>query len=237
MSAGQGFDDDEEPFGGAWPGEQLTLTDDDDERLPWLETGDDDEPARGFDTARLIAFALIAVLVLVAILAAIWWFSNRQTGSELQPRGSVIAAPETPYKVKPEHEGGKVFEGTGDMSFEVGEGKMREGKLDAKPAPEPTQSASPDPVPSQTPEAKPTPQETGVNVQVGAYATKAAAQNGWVTLQRQTDKLNGVRHRIVRGQADIGIVYRLQALPGDLAAAKALCAALKQDGVPCTVKR
>jgi len=46
-----------------------------------------------------------------------------------------------------------------------------------------------------------------------------------------------VRYRIVQGQADIGTVYRLQALPGDLATARTLCNGLKADGIACNIKQ
>ncbi|MDR2858363.1 MAG: SPOR domain-containing protein, partial [Novosphingobium sp.] len=48
--------------------------------------------------------------------------------------------------------------------------------------------------------------------------------------------LAGLRHRVIEGRADIGTVYRLQAVPGDAAAAQALCARLKAAGLACQVK-
>jgi hypothetical protein len=53
---------------------------------------------------------------------------------------------------------------------------------------------------------------------------------------RQTEALNGVRHRVVEAKVDIGTVYRLQAVAGDRASANRLCNALKTDGLPCFVK-
>ena len=53
---------------------------------------------------------------------------------------------------------------------------------------------------------------------------------------RQTEALNGVSHRVVEAQVDIGRVYRLQAMTGDRAAANRLCDALKDDGLACFVK-
>ena len=221
--------------------QQLSLTEDDGDRLPWLESGETDDDDRGVDTGRFIAFALIATLLLAVILGALWWFTRAESASELQPEGTLIAAKDGPYKVRPSDPGGKIFEGTGDTSFAVGEGQTREGRLATtpEPTPTPTELPSAEPTPAVTPEPAPSPAPaaSGVNVQVGAYATRSAAQAGWVTLQRQTDKLNGVNHRIVEGTADIGKVYRLQALPGDLSAARQLCAALKADGVACQVKR
>ena len=48
--------------------------------------------------------------------------------------------------------------------------------------------------------------------------------------------LDGVKHRILEGQADIGKVYRLQAVASDVTAAKALCSKLDAAGQPCMVK-
>ena len=242
MGPDYGYDE-EEPFGKAsdFEAEQLALTDDDGDRLPWLESGESEEDERGFDNGRFIAFALVAVLILALLLGAIWWFTRAEGGSKLQPEGTVIAAKEGPYKVRPTDPGGKVFDGTGDTSFAVGEGQSREGRLASPPEPSPTPAELPNAASSPAPSSEiapiPPPAASEVNVQVGAYATRAAAQTGWVTLQRQTDKLNGVKFRIVEGTADIGKVYRLQALPGDLTAARQLCAALKADGVACQVKR
>jgi hypothetical protein len=45
-----------------------------------------------------------------------------------------------------------------------------------------------------------------------------------------------VKHRVVQGSADIGTVYRLQAVAPDAAAANALCSQLKAAGIACQVK-
>jgi hypothetical protein len=71
---------------------------------------------------------------------------------------------------------------------------------------------------------------------VAAYSTRASAEAGWARLSTQYELLSGVSHRIVEGTADIGTVYRLQAVPGDAAAAQALCAKLKAEGLACQVK-
>lgn len=241
MGSGNGHD--REPFGDrlGYEPEQLSLTDDDSDRLPWLESGEYEDDERALDTGRLLGFALVAFLLLAAALGAFWWFSRASSGNELQPEGTLIAAEAGPYKVRPTDPGGKVFEGTGDTSFAVGEGQTREGTLAAKGEPAPSVIPSPTSTPSASPSAQASPEPTvvaaGASVQVGAYASQAAADAGWVSLQRQTDKLSGVSHRVVKGTADIGTVYRLQALPGDITAARQLCAALKADGVACQVKR
>lgn len=217
--------------------EELSLIDED-ERLPWLESGDDDIEAGGVDTGRVIGFALFGLLILAALAAAVWWMVNRTTQTDLLARGSTIEAPDGPYKTRPQQPGGKEFAGTGDMAPVVAEGKTREGRLAApqqtapEPEPEPEAEAS-----EAAPEPEPEPAVSGVPVQVGAYFDREGARAGWATLLRQTDKLNGVNYRIVQGRVDIGTVYRLQAMAGDLASARALCAALKEDGLACQVKR
>ena len=59
---------------------------------------------------------------------------------------------------------------------------------------------------------------------------------GWSRLTQQYSALSGQRYRIVEGKADIGTVFRLQAVPGDAAAAQALCGRLKSAGLACQVK-
>ncbi|MGX7953197.1 SPOR domain-containing protein [Tsuneonella sp. HG249] len=212
--------------------EQFTLADED-ERLPWLESGDEDYEEEGVDTGRIFGFALLALLALAAFVGGIWWFGQRAPDSELVADGSTIRAPAGPYKEKPADPGGKQFEGTGNLAPAVGEGERREGRL-AETAPAPTATAKA----AAVPEATSTPAASGgVAVQVGAYSNKADAEAGWQRLLAQTDKLAGVSHRVVQGQADIGTVFRLQAMAGDAAAASRLCEALKGDGVACQVKR
>lgn len=213
--------------------EQLTLADED-ERLPWLEPGDEDDEETGVDTGRIFGFAMLALLALVAFVGGIWWFGQRDANPELVADGSTIEAPPGPYKERPADPGGKQFEGTGNLAPAVGEGERREGRL-ADNAPRPSIDA---PGASPAAAAAPSPAATGgIAVQVGAYSSKADAEAGWQRLQAQTDKLAGVSHRVVQGQADIGTVFRLQAVAGDVASASRLCAALKGDGVACQVKR
>lgn len=219
--------------------EQLELGADE-ERLPWLE-GDDDYREPGVDTARIAAFGVIGLLVIALIVGGIWWGTHGRFGGGPKPDGSTIAAPAGPYKTKPAQPGGKTFEGTGDESFAVAEGKSREGVLAADTTPKPSvnvatlANTAPPASPSATKPA-PAPETKGVGVQVGAYSTQATAESGWSKLATQFPALQGVRHRVVQGQADIGTVYRLQAVTSDLAAANSLCSKLKATGGACQVK-
>lgn len=231
---------------GNWDeGEDLELLDSD-ERLPWLEADDDEEDEAGFATSRIVLLGILSLVLVGALVAGAWYFLG---GSADEPPadGSLIAAPTEPYKTRPDDPGGKTYAGTGDTSFAVGEGQTREGKLADKPqqnagatgpsiastlnddGSEAAEPAAPAPAPA--PQAL-----SGVAVQVGAFPTRADAQDAWAGLMRQTEALNGVSHRVVEAKVDIGTVYRLQAVTGDRASAIRLCNALKTDGLPCFVK-
>jgi hypothetical protein len=229
--------------------DQLDLGDDD-ASLPWLEGDDDFEEEEGGSSFLLLAVMALGALAL--IIGGIWWFTRERGDSELVADGSLIEAPEAAYKEKPEDPGGKTFEGTGDTSYAVSEGEMRPVQLgDAAEAPKPGFEAVASPAPAAKPPvapakaatpAVPAPAATppvvpsGPGVQVGAYSSRAAAEAGWSRLVGMHSALSGMKHRVVEGKADIGTVYRHQALPGDAAAARSLCATLKAAGQDCAVK-
>lgn len=220
--------------------QELALEDDD--RLPWLESDEEEEPP-AFDTGRVVGLVLIMVAILAALVGSIWYFTHRGLDSGPPADGSLIAAPPGPFKVRPSDAGGKTFAGTGDTSFAVGEGKTIEGRLaPASPDPAAAELAREAVKPStSTPASSPRNSDSealpaGTAVQVGAYSSRADAQAGWRTLNRQTEVLSGLSYHIVEGQVDIGHVYRLQAVGGDHKGAVALCQRLKADGVACQVK-
>jgi hypothetical protein len=237
---GKGTPDDpfyEDPGQAGGDRDRLAL-DEGDVRLPWLE-GDDEEfePEKGGVSQGLL-LGLLGVVALGLIAAAVIWVVNSRPQQELVADGGVIAAPKEPFKVRPENPGGEVVAGTGDTSFEVAEGQSRSPQIDKSgeaPAPGFQTVAPPSAKPSPTASASAAP-VTGVGVQVGAYASREQAEAGWVTLKSQYEALAGMNHRVVQGQADIGTVYRLQAVPGDGAAARALCAGMKAAGMSCQVK-
>ena len=222
--------------------ERLALNDEE-ERLPWLQSGDDDEADyAGVDSGRMARFLLAGLVSLAAIVGGIWWVTNRNADQAAVADGSVIEAPKTPASEKPKDPGGKTFDGTGDTSFAVSEGQTRPARLGgeassaaAKPAPEPPATAAGTGTPAPAPSAT-APVPSGVGVQVGAFSSNASAEAAWTKLAQQHSALSGVRHQVVQGSADIGTVYRLQALAGDRAAATALCIKLKAGGLSCQVK-
>ena len=237
---------------------ELDLADTD--SLPWLESDGEDEDAGGFDTGQILGFATALVLLLGAIVGGVWYISSKAAGGDAVADGSVIAAPEGPIKTRPENPGGKTFAGTGNVAPVVGEGGTRPAVVattEMPPLPGPGGTAAPKPATAGNPAAAPASTSasasasasgaaasgaaaaanlSGVGVQLAAYSTRARAEQGWNDLSRRTDKLAGVKYRIVEGKVDIGTVYRLQAVAGDRAAADRLCAGLKADGLDCQVK-
>ncbi len=241
MVASGGEHEGDVPEGDAYEaGEQLTLTGDGD-ALPWLEA-DDEEVEQGTDY-RILIFAALAVVALAAILFAANHFLSGRMGGDTAPDGSTIAAPDGAYKTRPTDAGGTEVAGTGDLSFEVGEGEGREGRIasnDAAPSIDVEQAgpAAPAATPA-SPGATPTaaPRATGVGIQVGAYSSRASAEAGWSQLSGRFDVLSGLNHRIIEGTADSGTIFRLQAVASNAAAADTVCRAIRNGGGDCQVKR
>jgi len=231
---------------------ELDLSNED--SLPWLES-DEDEDRGGFDMAQFLGFGAILIALLGVIVFGLWFLTNRSSDANLVADGSTIEAPEGPYKERPDEPGGKEFAGTGNVAPVVGEGQTREGVMadgdGSDDAPSgatgsdaansgATNAANTSPSTSESPSsasgASSGSSSSVVGVQVGAYGSRTRAEAGWQTLVGSSDALSGVRYRIVKGEADIGTVYRLQALASNRASADKLCSALKADGLPCQVK-
>ncbi|WP_231467317.1 SPOR domain-containing protein [Novosphingobium sp. CECT 9465] len=216
------------------PGDRLALGDE--ERLPWLESADDvDADDEDSGNGRLIGFAVMGLIVLAALIGGIWYATNKASGPA-NADGSLIEASKEPYKVAPSDPGGKTFAGTGDSSFKVSEGQKPGANL----------AGSASPVPAATPSAKPSATASasasavaagGVGVQVGAFSSNASAETAWNKLVGTHEALKGLQHRVIEGKADIGTVYRLQAVASDGPAANALCQKLQAGGLKCQVKR
>lgn len=217
------------------------------ERLPWLESADDIETGEGGGQHRLIGFAAAAAALLALLVGGVYWVTHRGT-PDRPADGSLIEAGKGPYKVAPSDPGGKQFAGTGDASFKVSQGQHPDASLNgsagttpapaaATPAPAAAPGAAPTPAPPAPKPAATAPATGGVAVQVGAYSSGARAETEWSRLSAAHDMLKGLGHRVVEGKADIGTVYRLQALASDASAANSLCSRLQADGVKCQVKR
>jgi hypothetical protein len=217
-------------------GERLALGDE--ERLPWLESADDiDGEEDDSGNGRLIGFAVMGLIVLAALIGGIWYATNKASGPA-DADGSLIEASKEPYKVAPSDPGGKTFAGTGDSSFKVSEGEKPGANLAGSASPTPTAAAAAKPSVAATAGVpKPAPATGGVGVQIGAFSSNTTAEAAWSKLASTHEALKGLSHRVIEGKADIGTVYRLQAVAGDLSSASTLCQKLQAGGLKCQVKR
>jgi cell division septation protein DedD len=212
--------------------ERLAL-DDEDERLPWLESSDDEDYAEseGSDIGHTLRLGLLALAALAAIVLGIYWITHRNPDPALTPDGSLVAAEATPYKEAPKDPGGKTFDGTGDTSFAVSEGQSKPAQM-AQAA-----GAAPAAAPAAKPSTAAAASAGGVGVQVGAFSSKESAEAGWSKLVGASHgALSGVSHLVIAGTADNGTIFRLQAVAPNGDAAQALCGKLKGAGISCQVK-
>jgi hypothetical protein len=211
---------------------------DDPDRLPWLETADGHEYD---DTASpfKLAFMLLAGLVLLAaIIGAIYWLQRNQIGGA-NGNGQLIAAPAGAYKVKPQDAGGKRFEGEGDSAFAASEGTKTGATL--VPAAKVAVAAPPAALAS-APVAAPAPSAAApastVMVQLGAFGDSAKADAAWAALNKRFGFLAGMNRKIAETNVEGGRkVFRLQAVTANSSEAQQLCAKLKVAGENCLIVR
>ena len=222
--------------------ERLDLDEDDD--LPWLEDDAAYEEEGGFD-ARLIWFALLGLAAIIALLAAAWYFTRDGVDPELAEAGSTIAAPDGPYKERPEDPGGREVEGTGDTAYQVAEGESQRGRV-ADNAPRPSidrdQAGAAGDRDGDADEGEPAAAETpaasgdAVYVQIGAFTSREDANAGLANARNRYSAISGMRHRIVEAEVNGAKVYRLQIVAGNRAAGDATCRAIRNAGGDCYIR-
>ena len=218
---------------------ELSLQEED--RLPWLEAVETDEEDEGVTGSKLMGLVLAGLLAIGVLVGGIWWLRNQQGPSG---DGTLIAAQEGDYKVKPDEPGGMKVEGQGDASFAASEGAEANGKVDvnatpeapvavvkqsqvaaAKPAAPAAKPAVTAPLaaPTTTPLAAPAPSGGGL-VQFGAYGSQASADEAWATLSAKNPALARLSKSVLPAAVGGKTFYRLRANAGSPAAAAALCA-------------
>lgn len=227
----EGFEGEE--FEGAWEEDgQLALSGEDDD-LPWLEA-DDYEEESGFDF-RLIGVALVGLLVVAALLGAGYWFTRDRPDAEMVPDGSTVAAPEGPYKERPEDGGSSQVAGTGDLAFQTAEGESTRGRIDADDGGDRGAAPSID-VAQADGESTPPAASGGAYVQIGAFGSKADAEAAWSSATQRFSALSGLRHRVIEAEVNGAPVFRLQAVASDEGAANSVCRSIRNSGGDCYVR-
>ncbi|MHA6722330.1 SPOR domain-containing protein [Sphingomonas sp. RS2018] len=230
----------------------------DDDRLPWLESADDDY-REGPSPVRVIVLVAIG---LALIAAAVWGFNAwRSQGSGPVGSGELIAAPEGDYKVKPDEPGGMKVEGEGDTVFAASEGGKTEGTINTRAvpeapvdgtaaAPQPSSGAGTASVTASVPAAGgrltaaapgvPVPKaavRTGGSglVQLGSFPSEASANAAWAATSRRFNYVAALGQSIERAEVNGRTVYRLRVNAGSNDNATAICGKLKVAGEACFV--
>ena len=213
--------------------EQLAL-DDDDDALPWLEDDEQDEIEGGFD-ARLIWFALLGLVVIGALLLAAWWILRDRPDSDVVADGSIIEAPDGPYKERPEDPGGREVAGTGDTAYQVAEGETQRGRI-SNAGVETSQPEGDEAPEADSPDEASAAPANAVFVQIGAYTSRSDANAAWVDASNRYSVLSGMRHRVVEAEVNGARVYRLQVITSDRATGDATCRAIRDSGGDCYIR-
>ena len=197
----------------------------DEDRLPWLETADEDYRERP-SIARMLPL-ILGGLIVIALL--VFGYIALTNGNRAEGNGDLIAAQEGDYKVKPEEAGGRKVEGEGDTSFATSEGKgPKNAKIDLKQLPE---------TPVTLPGGKPIPPGTSSSalVQLGSFPTAAAANAAWGAASKRFAYVAPLGHSVEQASVNGRTVFRLRVNAGSASAATELCGKLKVAGEACFV--
>lgn len=230
------------------------------DRLPWLETVEDDYPERTPGN-RLFVIAAVVLALLVAAAGGYYWYSQQRN---VNGNGELIEAPAGDYKVKPEQPGGMQVEGEGDTLFATSQGAAAnasinvaalpeapvEGKVVARPTPaasgakRATVAIPPAgtklvarPATPVAPPAAPAspPAGSGSVIQLGAFPSEGAANIAWVRLSKRFSYLAPLGKSVERAQVEDKWVWRLRVNAGSNGQARDLCGRLKVAGEGCFI--
>ncbi|MBX3562908.1 MAG: SPOR domain-containing protein [Sphingomonas sp.] len=209
----------------------------DEDRLPWLEAVEEESEGSGPGLAKLIGAVVIGLLAIGLIVGGLFWLGNR---GESEADGTLIAAPEGDYKVRPDDPGGMNVAGEGDTAYAASAGRTPEGRLNTDTVPEapvarpePAPKAAPPATAAQTPAPPPqAPAASGGTIQLGAFSSQASANRAWSGLSGRFRYLAPLSHNVVAVQSGERTLYRLRASGPDAAG---ICRRLRVAGEDCTI--
>lgn len=230
----------------------------DEDRLPWLETVEPDEP-EGPGVMRVLVLVLVGLAVLAAIVFAIFSFQQRTPDGE----GELIAAQEGDYKIKPEDPGGLKVEGEGDSAIAASAGANATAAIDLKAVPEAPitgRRAGSAPAPATNGSARtvaevpgsggkltatapmaapkkavPGAASGGSLVQLGAFPSEGAANTAWSAIAKRFGYVATLGKTVQAAEVNGRKVYRLKVNAGSADAANDLCGRLTVAGEKCFV--
>jgi hypothetical protein len=216
-----------------------------DDRLPWLEAVEEEGGEGGPSALKLIVAVLIGLVAIGGIVGGIFWMGNRDGNDNRPPE--TIAAPQGPYKVKPDNPGGMAVEGQGATAFDAAQGGTPNASIDTDAVPETPVTAQPkapaaaprEPVKAVPPAAAPAPKAAtpappaagpGGTIQLGAFPNGATAEKAWKALSGRFAYLAPLNHSVVSAQVNGRTWYRLRASG---AGAGNVCGRLRVAGEAC----
>ena len=228
------------------------------DRLPWLQTVEPAEP-EGPPLGRVIAFVLLGLALLAAIIFGVYKLQHRETAAD----GELNAAQEGDYKIKPDDPGGLKVKGEGAQAVATSAGKPGNGAIDLKAVPEaPVQGQRAQPLPARpadggrnavaqvpatggrlkasaplapTPVAAPGAASGGSLVQLGAFPSEAVANTAWASLSKRFAYLAPLGKSVQPVAANGRTLYRLRVNAGGANQAADICGRLKVAGEGCFV--
>lgn len=232
----------------------------DEDRLPWLETVEEEHRA-GPSLGRVLAMVLVGLGIVAALV-----FGWRTVSNLRGPAGdgTLIAAQEGDYKVRPEAPGGLKVTGEGDTAIATSDGSGSgnasidlaavpetpvEGKRAARPTPSATAAANRAeatvPASGGQLKAKPVvaPAATGSGtgggaiVQLGSFPSEAGANAAWTRQSKRFSYLAPLGKEVVKAEVNGATTYRLRVNAGSHGAAQTLCGKLKVAGEACFIPR
>jgi cell division septation protein DedD len=230
------------------------------DRLPWLEPAEPNERIETVPVQKVIALIGLGLALLAVIVGGGWWLKDSMNSSAPGGDAALISAP-GPYKIPADDEAakkydtdGKTFAGEGDSAYADSGSTNAAGRIDASKAPEMplieavrAETPKPAPKPVATPKAgekAPAPAPvveasgptlSGARVQIGAYNSKAIAEEAWKRLNKRFDELAGTKHAIEPVTLGGRTLHRLRIGASDRASANALCGRLRVAGENCWV--
>ncbi len=231
----------------------------DEDRLPWLETVEPDEPVRR-PWGRIVGGVLLALAALAAAIFGVTRYQQQQAGGN----GELIAAQEGDYKVKPNDPGGLKVEGEGDSAIATSAGKNAgSGAIDLKAVPEaPVTGQHPHPAAARTtaagrnavvqvpasggklvvaaPLKAARPAATaggsgGSLVQLGAFPSEAVANTAWTGFTKRFAYLAPLGKSVQPVAIGGRTLYRLRVNAGSANQAADICGRLKVAGEGCFI--
>ena len=228
----------------------------DEDRLPWLETVDEDYD-EGPSIFRIVLMVVLGLAIIAAVIFGYYWYQKHQ-GTD--GNGALIEAQEGDYKVKPDDPGGLKVEGEGELAVATSDGAGGgNAAIDLNATPESpvtgTRAAPAGPVSggsstavvaipasggrltATTRASAPAigPESRGSLVQLGSFPDEATANMAWAQTAKRFTYLAPLGKSVQKADVNGRTVFRLRVNAGSAGAASELCGRLKVAGEACFV--